>query len=94
MLSNKDAALVYETLLSSPGMNDTVKIALLLSRKNILLLAKLIEQGLVTKEETEQTGILSMLNEETATALHAVTGELLQKAGLNELNERLNALKQ
>jgi hypothetical protein len=94
MLSNKDAAIVYETLLSSPGMNDTVKIALPLSRKNILLLAKLIEQGLATKGETEQTGILSMMNEETATTLHAVTGELLKKAGLNELNEKLNTLKQ
>jgi hypothetical protein len=94
MLSTKDAAIVYETLLSSPGMNDTVKISMQLARKNVLLLAKLIEHGVTAKDGVAQGGILSMVNDETVATLNTVSAELLKKAGLNELNERLNALKQ
>ena len=50
MLSVKEVAVVYETLLSSPGMNDTVRIALSVSRKNVLLLAKVVEMGMTMKE--------------------------------------------
>ncbi len=45
MLSAKDVAMIYETLLSSPGMNDAVRIDVKLLRKNVLLLVKVIELG-------------------------------------------------
>ena len=53
MLSAKDAAIVYETLLSSPGMNDSVKVSLQLPRKNVLLL---------TNKENEKSSLLRALN--------------------------------
>ena len=52
MLSTKDVAMIYETLLSSPGMNDAVRIDVKLPRKNVLLLTKVIELGLSLKDQT------------------------------------------
>ena len=90
MLSAKDMGIVYETLLLSPGMNDTVKIALNLSRKNVLLLAKVIELGL-TQQGGEQS-IITVSGKETITELSALPNELLSKAGLQEMNNKLAAL--
>ena len=92
MLSIKDAAIVYETLLSSPGMNDSIKISLQLPRKSVLLLAKLIELGLTIKEE-EKSSLLQALKGSGAEGIHQVNTQLLQKAGLTEMYERLNALE-
>jgi len=50
MLAKTDVTRIYETVLSIPGMNDHVKISLSLSRKNVLLLSKIIERGLLLKD--------------------------------------------
>lgn len=92
MLSAKDITLVYETLLSSPGMNEPVKIALNLTRKNVLLLAKVIELGLVDKETNGEQGIVSVAGKDALTELTSVSTELLNKAGLLEMNSKLVAL--
>ncbi len=54
MLNKTDLAKVYDTVLSIPGMNETVKIELKIPRKNVLLLSKVIERGLV--QEGEENG--------------------------------------
>ena len=92
MLSTKDIGIVYETLLLSPGMNEPVKIALNLPRKNVLLLAKVIQLGLANKEVTGEPTILSIANNETLAELSALSDELLSKAGLQEMNSKLAAL--
>jgi hypothetical protein len=92
MLSAKDAAIVYETLLSSPGMNDIVKVSLQLPRKSVLLLAKLIELGLTIKDE-EKNGLLQALNGSGSEQIGDVNHQLLQKAGLTDMYDRLNALE-
>ena len=92
MLSAKDITLVYETLLSSPGMNEPVKIALNLSRKNVLLLAKVIELGLADKETNGEHGIVSVAGKEALAELITVSSELLNKAGLQEMNSKLATL--
>ena len=91
MLSSKDMSIVYETLLLSPGMSDTVKVVLNLSRKNVLLLAKVIELGLVNGDGGEQT-IMNVSGKETITELSALPNELLNKAGLQEMNGKLVTL--
>ena len=91
MLTQKDAAIVYETLLSSPGMSDKVKISLQLPRKNVLLLARLIELGLSVKE-SERSELVNILSKD-ADGVSSINGQLLQKAGLNEMYERLTALE-
>lgn len=92
MLSTKDIAIVYETLLSSPGMNETVKIALNMPRKNVLLLAKVIEVGLANKEGSDEQTIISIAQKETLAELSTLSDELLNKAGLQEMNYKLVSL--
>ena len=92
MLSAKEVSLIFETLLSSPGMHDNVKINLVLSRKNLLLLSKVIEQGLQAKEKSGEHSILQALDETTGTELSALANELLQKGGLTAMHEKLQSL--
>lgn len=92
MLSTKDVTVVYETLLSSPGMNDTVKISLHIPRKNILLLTKIIELGLSAKD-SEQGGLMQVAGNDIIGELNSLTGDLLQKAGLTEMYNKIHSLQ-
>ena len=40
---NTNKLKIYETVLSSPGMNEKCKVNLMISRQNILLLSRFIE---------------------------------------------------
>lgn len=90
MLTTKDATLVYETLLRFPGMNDKVKIPLSVTRKTLLMLAKIIEQG--TSNESAKDGVLSVMDPETTGELKNMAEGVLEKGGLSELNEKLDSL--
>ena len=92
MLTTNDVAKVYDTILSIPGMNDTVKIDLRISRKNLLLLNHVIERGLVVKDDEKNEGLLSNIPDENLEELKIIAGQYLEKAGLIELNEKLNEL--
>ena len=92
MLTSKDVAIVYETLLTSPGMNDAVKISLSIPRKNVLLLTKVLEVGLSAKDENGHAGLLAAVDNEKLEELRAVTTDLLRKAGLTEMYDKLNSL--
>jgi DNA primase large subunit len=92
MLTTNDVAKVYDTILSIPGMNDTVKIDLRISRKNVLLLNQVIERGLVVKDDEKNEGLLSNIPDENLEELKIIAGQYLEKAGLIELNEKLNEL--
>ncbi|MCL6218945.1 hypothetical protein [Zunongwangia pacifica] len=92
MLTTNDVAKVYDTILSIPGMNDTVKIDLRISRKNVLLLNHVIERGLVVKNDEKNDGLLSNVPEENLEELKSIADQYLEKAGLIELKEKLNEL--
>lgn len=92
MLSTKDVTVVYETLLSSPGMNDSVKIFLNIPRKNVLLLTKIIKLGMSVKDN-EQGGLMQIVSKESLEELNDLAGDLLQKAGLTEMYNKLNSLQ-
>ena len=94
MLTTTDVAKVYDTILSIPGMNETVKIDLKISRKNVLLLNRVIERGLSLKPDDKSSGILDIVTEDTLEELTSLANEFLVKAGLTELNEKLKSLKQ
>jgi hypothetical protein len=83
---------VYETLLCSPGMNEAVKIDLKVSRKTILLLNSLIENGIGDKETTP-AGLIGLIPEKDREELKNFGDECLKKAGLQELNEKIKTLK-
>lgn len=92
MLAKNDVAKVYETVLSIPGMNDEIKINLKISRKNLLLLNKVIERGLNGKESDDKSvSVLDTVPKETLQELSEIAGQLLNKAGLTEMNEKLKS---
>ena len=92
MIAKTDVARIYETVLSIPGMNEQVKIDLRIPRKNILLLSKVIERGISPKDSDDKTNnVLDIIPKETLQELLALSGEILQKAGLTEMNEKLKA---
>jgi len=92
MMTTNDVARVYDTILSIPGMNETVKIDLKISRKNVLLLNSVIERGLTVKDEDKSSNLLNSVPEESLKELRALAIDCLQKAGLIELSEKLNML--
>ena len=89
MSTTNTIAKVFETVLSIPGMNDNVKIQLSIPRKNVLLLSKVIERGLAGKDVIVDDNILGITPKETLEELNAISDELLKKAGLIEMNEKL-----
>ena len=93
MLSTKDVAVVYETLLMSPGMTDVVKLTLSIPRKNVLLLAKVTELGIIMKDDP-QAGLLNAVSKESLDELISLTAELLQKAGLTDVYFKLSTFQQ
>jgi hypothetical protein len=92
MMTTNDVAKVYDTILSIPGMNETVKIDLKISRKNVLLLNSVIERGLTVKDDDKSSSLLNSVSEESLKELKAFASDCLQKAGLIELSEKLNML--
>ncbi|HRP37959.1 MAG TPA: hypothetical protein PLS50_09200 [Candidatus Dojkabacteria bacterium] len=92
MLTTNDVAKVYDTILSIPGMNETVKIDMKISRKNVLLLNSVIKRGLNTKDDDKPTNLLGSVPPETLQELLTFADDCLTKAGLTELSEKLNSL--
>jgi hypothetical protein len=82
---------VYETLLCSPGMNEVVKIDVKVSRKAILLLSSVIENGLDQAGGTT-SALLELVPQEDLTELKALSEDCLKKAGLTELSEKMKSL--
>jgi hypothetical protein len=94
MLTTNDVAKVYDTILSIPGMNETVKIDLKISRRNVLLLNSVIERGLTVKDaDDKSSNLLDVVPKETLNELSSLSDDCLKKAGLTELSEKLNGLK-
>lgn len=89
MSTTNTIAKVFDTVLSIPGMSDNVKIQLTIPRKNVLLLSKVIERGLTVKDNAEENNVLDIAPKETLQELNAISDELLRKAGLIEMNEKL-----
>ena len=92
MITKSDVAKVFDTVLSIPGMSETVKIDLKISRKNVLLLSYFIEQGLLL--EKDDSNLMGIVSEESLTDLKNISEECLQKASLVELNQKLQTLSQ
>ncbi|WP_121355713.1 hypothetical protein [Flavisolibacter nicotianae] len=91
MLTTTDVAQVYGTILSIPGMNETVKIDLKISRKNILLLNQVIERGLSLKGDEVSSNLLDIMPEDSLQELTTISDDCLKKAGLVELSEKLKS---
>jgi hypothetical protein len=91
MLTTNEVGQVFDTILSSPGMNDAVRIDMRISRKNVLLLTHVIEYGLTEKGEGG-TSLFATASKEARQELIDISNEFLEKAALSELSEKLKAL--
>lgn len=88
---SKEKSKIYETLLSSPGMNDKCKITLHISRRSILLLTRIIESGLEGgKENTDE--LIEMVSKDSKQELDQVIPELLIRSGLEDFYQKFKAL--
>ena len=93
MLTTNELAKVYDTILSIPGMNETVKIDLKISRRNVLFLNSVIDRGLNLKDADDKSScLLNVVPKETLQELSAISEDCLRKAGLTELSEKLRLL--
>lgn len=92
MITKNDVAKVIDTVLSTPGMSETVKFDLKISRKNVLLLSHVIEMGLDSKNGNSM--FLEGISSESLQELRNLSGECLQKAGLVDLNDKLTTLSE
>ena len=54
-----------------------------------MLLSKVIERGLTVKDNAETHNILDIAPQEMVQELNAISDDLLRKAGLIEMNEKL-----
>ena len=91
-MQKNDVARIYDTVLSIPGMNGKMKLSLQITRKNLLLLNKLIERGLNGKDaEDKAIKILDIVGGESLQRLKDEAVELLDNAGLTEMNEKLRS---
>ena len=92
MATTIDIALVYETLLASPGMSETVKIDLRVSRKTVLLLSRAIERGMQSWQTDQGSVPAEFAGKESVAELEGIVSDCLQKAGLSALHEKLKNL--
>ena len=92
MLTTNDVAKVYDTILSIPGMNETVKIDMKISRKNVLLLNSVIKRGLSAKDDDKSSNLLESIPQDILQELETIADDYLTKAGLTELSVKLKAL--
>nr|WP_067059975.1 hypothetical protein [Mucilaginibacter sp. L294] len=90
-MSNKNEMVrMYETMLSLPSMDETVKFSHGIKRKQVLLLSLLIETGLKS-DHPEIKDLLTALPEGAAEELSNLSAEYLEKSGLAELNAKLKS---
>lgn len=93
MLSEKEVTLLYETIMSAPGMNDAVKLDLRIPRKNVLLLVKVIEKSLQAKPGEALEGLVRAAGEGSIESIQQISLELLTKAGLLDMAGKLQTLQ-
>jgi len=89
MMTTNEVAQVLDTILSSPGMNEAVRIDMKISRRNVLLLSQIIERGLSQKGEEGSLNLFANASDDTKQEIKGLADDCLQKAGLVELSEKL-----
>ena len=82
---------LFETLLSSPGMNEQVKLDMKLTRKAILALAAGLQSGLAAAKQTPPS-LLFFSGEAVTADLAEFVENILSKAVLTDVNQKLRLL--
>ncbi len=85
-------ALVYETLLCSPGMAENVKLDMRVSRKALLLLAAALESQL-KGQAGAAPAVTDYFGSETVEELEKMVSDILLKSELSGLHSKLKTLQ-
>lgn len=85
-------ALVYETLLCSPGMAENVKLDMRVSRKALLLLAAALENQL-KGPGAAHFPLTEYFGADTVEALEKMVSDFLSKSELSGLHSKLKTLQ-
>lgn len=86
-----EKAKVFEMILSSPGMSETCKLTLTVSRQNVLLLGRLMEAGFFSEAKSFDDEILAALPKESLEEMRQLQEEMLRKSNLTAFYERLKS---
>ena len=86
-----ETSIVYDALLAVPGMSEQVKVDIKISRKQVLLLSNAIRAGMAAKEGMVHD-LLSVLPKESGEELGKLADDILEKAGLTDLHNKLKLL--
>ncbi|MEP6556826.1 MAG: hypothetical protein ABJB11_24935, partial [Ferruginibacter sp.] len=84
----KDLQIVFR----SPGMSEKCKVNLVISRQNILLIGRLIEAGLLSKNNQIEDEILAAFKETFMEEFKSIHEEILRQSELTEFYYRLKLL--
>ena len=91
MASKNDVTVMaVDAILSTPGMNDQVKIDLKMSRRNVLLFNHLIKKGISEEQGENRSEFMLSMGAENLEEINAMAEECLSKAGLVETHEKLS----
>ena len=88
----KEKSRFFEMILCSPGMAEHCKVSFKVTRQNVLVLARLIEGGILNSKEVSEDEILGSLPKESVADFRSIHEEILKKAGLTEFYEKLKSL--
>lgn len=88
-MTREEMSRVYDTVLSIPGMDSTVKLSSQPTRKLVLILSQVIDQA-VNEKKGQGMDLLSFLPEE-AEELKSLSRDFLEKAELTSLAEKLKS---
>lgn len=92
-MEKSEVGKMMDTIMSIPGMGETIKMDFKISRKNALLLSGVIERGLDGKSDSGIGSLVENMAPEQLQELKGISEGCLTKAGLLELSEHLKQLK-
>ena len=90
--AKKEKSKVFEMVLSSPGMVESCKINLKMSRQNVLLLGRLIEAGILDTNGGFEDEVLGTIPDGAVAEFKTIHEDILKKAGLTDFYEKLKTL--
>lgn len=89
-MKSEELGLIYDTVLSSPGMTENVKMDVKVPRKLVLMMAQVCDRTL--HETTGDKELLSLFPKDAIAQLLELSADMLEKAGLTALNQKLKAI--
>ncbi|WEK17951.1 MAG: hypothetical protein P0Y49_14205 [Candidatus Pedobacter colombiensis] len=90
-MKTEGVAVIYDAVLSVPGMEDQVKVDLKLQRKDVLLLSQAIERGISAAAKGDNL-LIDFASKESINKLADLAALCLEKAGITELSNKLKSL--